>query len=662
MNETYRGSSLTFWDLISSQKVEVPIIQRDYAQGRLDKKEIRDGFLNALHTSISETKKIKLDFIYGSIESQSFQPLDGQQRLTTLFLLHWYAAMKSKNITQETINVLNNFSYETRISSREFCASLVSNKVELSEDDQLSQQIVDSAWFFLSWKSDPTIDAMIRTLDDIHLRFFSVDDLWEKLTSDEKIISFYHVELENIGLTDDLYIKMNARGKLLSSFENFKAGFQKRINDEKWDGEKEFIESFAYKIDSIWTDTFWKNKTSDTIDTAFIRFISTTLTIRKALSKSEDRITRITELQDDFNKIKPNLFREDDYNYLCECFDVYHELYNSNTEVSLDFPLYQHEPDKSIFSAIAFESNNSTYTQKVLFYAQTEYLKRTSSFDLVKFRHWMRVIRNIVSRGDVTKNGTRPAVIRSPQTFDGVIKLINEISEGCEDIYEYLSSDIVLKSTFSKEQMEEERLKSKLIIASLENKDAIFNSEDTNLLLGRIDFALYCIDYEKGSDFNVELLVKVNSILTKYFNHEYHINNNLRRALLTISDDAGLHNYYEYWWSFWGVTRSNKRCLIDKFRELEFYIYGKYKLRDHYKSYIKKLILKLIENNDLQEIISNFSPPPSMPNWKIRLIKEPELLEEKGKSSYLAIPEDNSCCYLLKSMRPRDIDGCEVVK
>jgi hypothetical protein len=47
-----------------------------------------------------------------------------------------------------------------------------------------------------------------------------------------------------------------------------------------------------------------------------------------------------------------------------------------------------------------------------------------------------------------------------------------------------------------------------------------------------------------------------------------------------------------------------------------------------------------------------------MPNWKVRLIKDADLLDNKSKSNYIAIPEDESCCYLLKSMRPRDIDGC----
>lgn len=227
----YQGKITNFWELLKEHKIEIPIIQRDYAQGRKDKEEIRDNFLNALFQSINTDTPIQLDFIYGSIEDDASQPLDGQQRLTTLFLLHWYAAVKCQLLDTANMDILKKFSYETRISSREFCNTLVSNPVHISKTMDLSSQIVDSAWFFLSWKKDPTIDAMLRTLNDIHKYFFDVENLWEKLTSEDSLISFYHIELEDIGLTDDLYIKMNARGRLLSNFENFKASFQKRIND-----------------------------------------------------------------------------------------------------------------------------------------------------------------------------------------------------------------------------------------------------------------------------------------------------------------------------------------------------------------------------------------------------------------------------------------------
>ena len=93
---------------ILNNKVEIPIIQRDYAQGRIDNKtnKIRKDFLDVLFDFISKKQlnpkaEIELDFIYGFNEKDSsnqitFIPIDGQQRLTTLFLFHWYIINQSK--------------------------------------------------------------------------------------------------------------------------------------------------------------------------------------------------------------------------------------------------------------------------------------------------------------------------------------------------------------------------------------------------------------------------------------------------------------------------------------------------------------------------------------------------------------------------------------
>lgn len=658
----YKGTTLDFWSLLQKHKIEVPIIQRDYAQGREDKKEIRDKFLNALFQSINNESTIKLDFIYGSVESDIFQPLDGQQRLTTLFLLHWYASLKDDCcLTKPIIDILKKFSYETRITSRDFCNTLVSNSFTVIGDGNLSSKIIDSSWFYLSWKKDPTIDAMLRTIDDIDRIFYKIPKLWDKLISDNALISFYHVELENIGLTDDLYIKMNARGKLLSPYENFKAMFQKHINDNKWEENVDFIDTFANKIDSIWTDIFWKHRKKNSIDDAIIRFISAVFMIRQSNRKTDDRLSVISKLQDDPSAVRANDFNTDDFQYLYRSFDIYHKSFKENSDLDIQFPLFQHKPDENIFSATVYEGQNASYSQKVLFYAQTEYLHRAKEFSNNKYQDWMRVIRNIISRGDVSKNGKRPTIIRSPQTFDGVIRLISELAIGCEDIYNHLSSDVSLKSTFAKEQIEEEKLKAKIIDSDASNKNIIHKAEDTNLLMGKIGFALYCIDCNSDDKFSSEALGRINDVLYRYLNNDSSLSNDFRRALLTISDDNEQYDYYGYWWSFWHVAQANKRCLIDKYRELEYYIYGNYKYRDIYREYLKKLIIEL-QNKNLQTIIDDFTPPNKMPNWKIRLIKDRNLLDDKSKSNYIAIPEDNSCCYLLKSMRPRDIEGCEKIE
>ena len=100
-------------------------------------------------------KPITLDFIYGNIDDKGIMtPLDGQQRLTTLFLLHWYAARK-QNIPVEDMEFLKRFSYETRYSARYFCLELIDYTPTFA--DVLSKEIINQAWFPLDWKKDSRI-------------------------------------------------------------------------------------------------------------------------------------------------------------------------------------------------------------------------------------------------------------------------------------------------------------------------------------------------------------------------------------------------------------------------------------------------------------------------------------------------------------------------
>jgi len=658
MNDNNKGMVYSFWQLLKQHQIEIPIIQRDYAQGREDKKEIRTEFLMALYNALDNNVSIKLDFIYGSKIHDVFQPLDGQQRLTTLFLLHWYASHISVNIPSEINKVLLRFSYETRSSSREFCHELIKNTIDvLDGTTKISDKIIDSSWFFLSWKKDPTIDAMLRAIDDIHSIFFGINNLWDKLVEDKCLISFYHVELENFGLTDDLYIKMNARGKLLTPFENFKAGFQKHIDENNWGGGKDFVDSFAYKIDTVWTDLFWKHRRGSVIDASFIRFISTIAMIQFVLERADERVEKLANMQRLPESVRAEHFSKNGYQYLCECLDLYCNVYSQELDLEFGFPFWQHKPINNLFTALVYEGNVASYTQKVLFYAQTEFIRNTKGFKKQNFKDWMRVVRNIISRGDAEKTGNRPSIVRSPDTFIGVINLIKELSQGCDNIYLFLSTQQI-KSSFAKEQIEEEKLKAKLILKCDRNKEIIFLTEDTNFCQGKIQFALYCIGYQSDQDeFRVESLAKIQKVIHTYLEDEK-ITNDFRRGLLTTSVD-GSYNYYDYWWSWSGAVDANKRCLISRYRELEYFIYGT-KNNGLYRNYLKQFFIKLLDK-PLVRLIEEFIPPDDMPNWKVRLIKEPDLLDNKCKSKYIAIPKDESCCYLLKGIRPRNMDSCEKI-
>ncbi len=104
------NSATTFIGLLERcRRIEVPQIQRDYAQGRETEFEVRVGFLSALahHAGCwipcSAATLMNLDFIYGSMEGELIEPtfsLDQQQRLTTLLLLHWDLAWRGSAVAR----------------------------------------------------------------------------------------------------------------------------------------------------------------------------------------------------------------------------------------------------------------------------------------------------------------------------------------------------------------------------------------------------------------------------------------------------------------------------------------------------------------------------------------------------------------------------------
>lgn len=255
-------------------KVEIPIIQRDYAQGRRNKdtERIRSNFLDAIHAKLAAREPMNLDFVYGDVKNGTFAPLDGQQRLTTLVLLHWYAA-KREEVEPEELRPLGKFSYATRVSARKFFEELTGFTPKWGEGD-ISAQIRDQHWYAARWGNDPTIKSALVMLDAIDKKFADLASpadkrLWLSLTK-ENLVSFFFLPIDDIGMTDDLYVKMNSRGKPLTEFEHFKAMMESRIKTFDEDAAKRI----GKKIDIEWTRTLWQARdTNNTVDNPFVNYI-----------------------------------------------------------------------------------------------------------------------------------------------------------------------------------------------------------------------------------------------------------------------------------------------------------------------------------------------------------------------------------------------------
>lgn len=252
--------------------IEIPLIQRDYAQGRTDDRvtEIRARFLAVLYDALASDANVGLDFVYGDVEDGTLRPLDGQQRLTTLFLLHWYLGYRAGQLAEPQSWM--RFSYDTRSSARLFCERLTMGAPPPDVGDPAGW-IVDQSWYLHIWKHDPTIQGMLVMINAIHEHFRGCDAhvAWERLVSaDDPAISFQLLPIDEMGSGEELYIKMNSRGKPLTAFENFKARFERAIS---WAGEK--ATAFDHSVDGSWSDILWRFRGNDDIvDDEFLRYFA----------------------------------------------------------------------------------------------------------------------------------------------------------------------------------------------------------------------------------------------------------------------------------------------------------------------------------------------------------------------------------------------------
>ncbi len=488
---------------VSLERIVIPIIQRDYAQGRIspDVNRVRSRFLDALYDAVTK-EPIVLDFIYGDIDDKGIMtPLDGQQRLTTLFLLHWYAAKKA-GLQADECEFLHKFSYETRYSARYFCEELADFTPTFHGD--ISAEIINQAWFPLSWKKDPTIHAMLVMLDAIHEKFYDVSDLWDRLK--DGAITFYFLKIRDMGLTDELYIKMNSRGKPLSQFEHFKAELEREIRKLDEETSKRIIR----KVDLDWTDMLWRYRDSGNgtdevfvTDDEFLRyfkFICDIICYQEGKSPQGRSNDEFDLLQIYFSSENENA--KDNIILLEKFFDCWCEIrgYESPTDFQKSFMSRSHEQGKIViesrYSIDLFEDCLRSYSDRsgrlrqfplnriVLLYVVVIYLINQETISEGSFRRRIRIIQNLIrnSEDEISDRIDRnriPAILKQVDSImlTGVI-------------------DDEIDVSFNANQLQEEIIKQEFLQIHPDMEEQLYALEDHPRLFGQIGIlGLDHIDY-----------------------------------------------------------------------------------------------------------------------------------------------------------------------
>jgi hypothetical protein len=543
-----KGKSLTFYGLFAVvESIEIPILQRDYAQGRKEEGEVRNLFLNSLFDALqkdnSELRQpLDLDFVYGNFEegqNKAFSVLDGQQRLTTLYLLHWYLAIQHNHLAEfrarfVTDDHRSRFTYKTRPSTTEFFDALTSKDFELS-NEPISIQIKNSQWFYLSWQQDPTVQACINMLDAIQSKFSkNTHDFYERLiNTNEPYITFQFLDLHSFGLSDELYIKMNARGKPLTVFENFKAKLEQQIKsfEGPWpdyqltfkDGNVDGYEYFIHKVDTGWADLFWpyRNVSSDdnTFDDELMNFIRLIIAYQYLIDNKDSPIVLHVNSSEFFGKngrLQPltiskygelNALNKGFIKRLINFLDLIYNTGLADNKISQYLTNDHHYSEEKTFINVL--KNDASYDDKLRFYAFYTYLPKAT--DSQELNEWHRVVYNL----------TENTIINTADEFYKAFFAIDKLCQSTSPILESLASNIEIGG-FAGAQIIEEKIKAHLLLKSQDWREVIIEAEKHSFLKGQIgcilnfaDILSYYREHE-NCDWSVE---KDNEFIVRFNNY-----------------------------------------------------------------------------------------------------------------------------------------------
>ena len=515
------GQQIIFTQLLDRHGyVQVPMIQRDYAQGRGSEVELLNAFLDALQEALilppdAPKLPLNLDFIYGSVAKQEtirFQPLDGQQRLTTLFLLHWYLAWQDGStkefLDKHTSNGESRFSYAVRPSATEFYDKLVQFQPEGSPDsfNSISSLVTDQSWYYSYWRLDPTIQSSLRVLDAIHKRFRLSKGLYARLTDTEHpAITFQLLDLDNFGLSDDLYIKMNARGIPLTSFETFKARYE-QILSKQFEGDTTSLngrsvtiaEFFSQRIDTTWADFFWRYRNTDTnlFDDAVINFFRLVILLSRE-PENDYYLDHLSILRYRGNKSSFSLFHNQgwlDRNF----HDLLVLLLEAWSEDGNNFRAYlpdtRYFGEESLFKKAIKEPTSLSFTEIIQFVGYVVFMREhPATREQEAFQEWMRIVFNL-------SNNT---VYDRPDEMQRSISALIKMRPHSGNVLQFFANTEKPTGGFNQQQIAEEKLKAELIIADPNWKPLIDLAEVHGYFRGQIEFLLdFCGVLTRSQDLN----------------------------------------------------------------------------------------------------------------------------------------------------------------
>lgn len=606
----------------------VPQLQRDYVQGAH-----QDKIIPFIAELLDVSCSVDLNYIYGTMaDENTFQPIDGQQRLTTIWLI-MLCLHKALNITFP-----GHLNYSAREYANDFSEKLLTASVEDLKNPR------QATWYIRAWDNDPSIRAMCSTLEIIW-RFLPTDKIQVTNIYDsfKQRMKYCYLPLGE-DINEDIYIKMNRRGVQLTAFENLKAWLDKKVEQTSlclewkqnmdgkwakmmWDILDKSNVNIDLSIDDLMLNCLYsfahiylsKNKKQfneyfeDEINDEIAKDVRFILGLETSKNIGDVCLNRIAEPRDKMRFALYELesipiFTADSLKFIMECMNKLCETYTfiNNSTVRF-FP----KADAEYHSVVERLINSNTYLSRTLLYA----LSAFKGSEFTPYDLWMYRIRNLVVNATIDAS-----------TIENVIAGIDSLSEQCincsiDDVLRFPenseSNNLQLPRLlgFSKEQLREECLKSEL---REDVREEVEKTENHPFFLGRVSFLF---DFA-GQQPSLEEIKPYTFYMLSLFGEDSFVKgfgNYLRFAMFSY----GWFGYYGKYgnWSFLKSLDEKKKFIYDSKSSPADY------LRDDPHNNVLKLVIdSLYERNGFKEPTS-------------------EALQEIGESQYKKIGKGDARFY-----------------
>ena len=311
-------------------------------------------------------------------------------------------------------------------------------------------------------------------------------------------LQFRSFDIGAYELTDELYIKMNRRGKQLESIENLKAEFVGYLKKIGHDFSKP--DSYDRKLDHEWADMAWGCRENDEFDIRYLRLFNRyfyNLWIMDNLSKEEEKNSTPKDLNlhftgtdyRGFDAYKKILSAKEDriermvrfFNFLASDRGIVYSDYLRN-------PWRDKNKEQDSVYPYLLDVEELSMLDRIALYALMLYVDNASDEDLQSPEHyqaWMRVVWNLIA----------DPKLRSYQAQRRYMLLLAQLAPYSTTIESFLISTDIEKIGISSTGDEKARLKLeqdklRYIERYPNRREALLRAERIPCLQGQVGFLL----------------------------------------------------------------------------------------------------------------------------------------------------------------------------